>query len=427
MNSDYDSLLQKSSAKHFVLKTSAAEDPSNSLLGQIKQQLNATKDRISRLTQKHGMAKWKAHTAFTHSMKKLPKILADQLAADSICTQAYCKFAEIMLEYPQLVNSINCANEEDSGPAAERRSFHLCESPGGFVSALSHVLDKRHNWDWLMNSLNPYHEYNKASEMLCDDTLIVDNSDKMVFGEDDTGNIFAWTDEFVEKLRNKWKLYLITADGSQDCTDNPKNQELTVAPLIAQEVNIALGCLQKEGNLVLKMFTFFEPDTHNILARLLTNFERVEVFKPASSKPGNSEVYLVSQLKKISDCAAYFANHQINWINFNLSTCNYLSAIQGVCGAEIDRKKIQWIIQSTITHSLFCTASLLLKHGCERVSDLCQVRDLPNTSSMDSLNCWQLTKGQWIDLLIEIFQQNQPLIHSSSAKKARIEDENPDQ
>lgn len=86
----------------------------------------------------------------------------------------------------------------------------------------------------------------------------------------------------------------MTADGSIDCMDAPQDQEDHVHFLNFAEVVTALRILDEGGNFVLKMFTFFELATINLLFLLNVCFDEVNVFKPVTSKPGNSEVYVIS-------------------------------------------------------------------------------------------------------------------------------------
>ena len=44
---------------------------------------------------------------------------------------------------------------------------------------------------------------------------------------------------------------------------------------------------------MLKMFTMFESETVCLMYLLSICFQQVEVFKPATSKEGNSEVYVI--------------------------------------------------------------------------------------------------------------------------------------
>lgn len=87
---------------------------------------------------------------------------------------------------------------------------------------------------------------------------------------------------------------MVTADGSIDCMDAPGKQEEIVTFLHFAETVAALRILANGGNFVLKMFTFFEADSICLLFLLNNCFDHVHVFKPVTSKQGNSEVYLIS-------------------------------------------------------------------------------------------------------------------------------------
>ncbi|XP_029773746.1 cap-specific mRNA (nucleoside-2'-O-)-methyltransferase 2, partial [Suricata suricatta] len=86
---------------------------------------------------------------------------------------------------------------------------------------------------------------------------------------------------------------LITADGSFDCQGNPGEQEALVSSLHYCEVVTALMTLGNGGSFVLKMFTLFEHCSINLMYLLNCSFDQVHVFKPATSKAGNSEAYVV--------------------------------------------------------------------------------------------------------------------------------------
>lgn len=110
---------------------------------------------------------------------------------------------------------------------------------------------------------------------------------------------------------------MITADGSIDCVQIPQEQENKVADLHIYEVLTALLILEKSGNFIIKMFTFFECSSINILYLLNIVFASVNVFKPATSKAGNSEVYVIclgfNRSKPILD----FVNFLLNKLNDN--------------------------------------------------------------------------------------------------------------
>lgn len=88
-------------------------------------------------------------------------------------------------------------------------------------------------------------------------------------------------------------MWLVTADGSVDCMADPGEQEANVEHLHYCEVLTALSVLNDGGTFVVKMFTFFEDSTISLLYLLNCSFAEVNVFKPSSSKSGNSEVYVI--------------------------------------------------------------------------------------------------------------------------------------
>ena len=74
-----------------------------------------------------------------------------------LCTQAWCKMMEMACSH----NLLQPSPSPEDGVTPCFRSFHLCEAPGGFVSATNHYLCSNYgevDWDWLAITLNPYYE-----------------------------------------------------------------------------------------------------------------------------------------------------------------------------------------------------------------------------------------------------------------------------
>lgn len=90
-------------------------------------------------------------------------------------------------------------------------------------------------------------------------------------------------------------INLVTGDGSVNCQANPNDQESTVAPLHFCEAVFALCALAPGGSLVLKMFTLYEIQSQALLYILGCAFEELSVTKPACSKSGNAETYIVGK------------------------------------------------------------------------------------------------------------------------------------
>lgn len=67
------------------------------------------------------------------------------------------------------------------------------------------------------------------------------------------------------------------------------------------EMVTALGVLARGGNFIIKAFTLFEHPTVCALYLMGCLFTEVHVYKPATSKPGNSETYIIGKGFKVRE------------------------------------------------------------------------------------------------------------------------------
>lgn len=253
----------------------------------LKVSLNTVKNQLS----DKNVQVWHQHTNSTNRAGKV--IAAVRSAANAeICTQAWCKFYEIL-------GSFNLLPEE-ALQNGELNTVHLCEAPGAFITALNHFIKTSEStrycdWSWAASTLNPYHEANGGSTTIADDRLIANTLPWWFFGSDNTGNLMIQNHllELQTFVSNMRRVDLVTADGSFDCQENPDEQEALVASLHYCEVTAALLLLSPGSSFVLKMFTLYEHSSICLLYLLNCCFHSVTVFKPATSKAGNSEVYVV--------------------------------------------------------------------------------------------------------------------------------------
>lgn len=113
---------------------------------------------------------------------------------------------------------------------------------------------------------------------------------------------------------------LVTADGSIDCLQKPDAQEEVTSPLHYCEIitalqalspgnfscttdfvdyhmtlkyNVTLNVVFIGGTFIFKLFTIFEHSTVSLLYLINHLFEEVNIYKPVTSRQGNSEVYAV--------------------------------------------------------------------------------------------------------------------------------------
>ncbi|CAF3816431.1 unnamed protein product [Rotaria sp. Silwood1] len=307
----------------FVENNSIGNDNVSCLLEKlttIKQQLNDVKSLLS----DKDIIDWNRHTAHMNTASTIVPYLREKLNIE-IGTQAWAKMYEILANF----DLINCENNQ------KWITLHLCEAPGAFISALNHFLvthEKTQNieWQWFAQTLNPYYEHDESTVamLIDDDRLIYHTIDEnhWDFGSDNSGNIMNQENinHYISRFQSM-EIRLITADGSFDVQNNPGEQELLVYPLLKTEVYIALSCLMTHGNFILKLFTIFEQVTIDLIYLLYQTFRQISMFKPQTSKKGNSEIYVICMDFNHDKFKNSFSdNHQLNFQSYSLSFLNQL-------------------------------------------------------------------------------------------------------
>ncbi|KAI8491532.1 cap2 mRNA methylation [Branchiostoma belcheri] len=219
---------------------------------------------------------WHEHTNQTNRAGKVISHLK-QTVRPQLCTQAWCKFHEIVCTFPLVSDA--------AVEVGVFSSVHLCEAPGAFITSLNHYLVNRRvdsdNTGDIMSAENLEHLKTFVEEIQPIHLVTADGS---IDCQKNPGE----QESIVSQLH-----YCVTADGSIDCQKNPGEQESIVSQLHYCEVVSALQLLGEGGALVVKKFTMLEPSSACLMYLLNCVFDEVHAFKPATSKSGNSEVYVV--------------------------------------------------------------------------------------------------------------------------------------
>jgi 23S rRNA U2552 (ribose-2'-O)-methylase RlmE/FtsJ len=275
---------------------------------------------------------------FTHVLN----VLRDKI--DKINTEAWKKVRWYINEYDFQVRDpiINRAfykyweiiNEFDifAGYTSEQKILHCAEAPGGFIQGTNIYLQldrqialeqqnmkessldedgftkverkrsaKRDQYRVYTISLNKdlpqLQKYNLPSY----NKNILNRFVYVSFGKDRTGNINNLENiDYMRTIANK-DFYLITADGGFDEGTEFNNKEQLHYSLILNEIYASLKTQQRGGHFILKLFDMFTEPTVHMMYLLSLCFDQVYIYKPKTSRPTNSERYVICKGFKLDN------------------------------------------------------------------------------------------------------------------------------
>ena len=167
---------------------------------------------------------------------------------------------------------------------------HLAEGPGGFMEATYNYRNKHKKYNndiYYGITLKPINnfipDWNKMKDMFKNQNI------KIHYGNlYDSNDVKKYIKLFSEKKSN-----FVTADGGFDVSDNFNNQEINSCQIIYSECIVALHILEFNGCFVCKVFDLFSITMTQILYILYLSFEKIYIYKPDTSRPANSEKYLI--------------------------------------------------------------------------------------------------------------------------------------
>ena len=169
------------------------------------------------------------------------------------------------------------------------KCLFLAEGPGGFLEAIMKYRNNKNDHYYGM-TLRPdtksIPEWKLKKFDLSNITTL--------YGADNTGNLYNLDNTHnLEETLGQNSMDLITADGGFDFSSDFNNQEDQSMKLIRCEVYCALHLLKQGGSLVLKIYDMFNHQTINVMSILKECFQKIHIIKPLTSRPANSEKYLL--------------------------------------------------------------------------------------------------------------------------------------
>jgi 23S rRNA U2552 (ribose-2'-O)-methylase RlmE/FtsJ len=188
----------------------------------------------------------------------------------------------------------------------------LAEGPGSFLQALMYFREKFHNKESkndkyfgvsihsenknvknIADQFIGYHDIKNPGKVNVHKTYGIKES--ATYKTKDNGDLTEFkTISLFKKDIQKTKKWadIVTADGGFEWTDE-NFQEQEAYPLIFGEIVGALNVQAKNGSFVLKLFESFTNVTLKMIYITSSFYEKAFLYKPYTSRPSNSEKYLI--------------------------------------------------------------------------------------------------------------------------------------
>ena len=248
-------------------------------------------------------------------------------------SRSYFKLWEIIHDFNLINNS------------SKIKMAGLAEGPGGFIESMINYRKKFKTickqdlvYAITLKSVDKdIPGWNKANHFLKKNDNVIIN-----YGKDGTGNIYN-IDNIKEFAKNfNHDADLVTADGGFDFSTNFNKQEQSSLRIIFCEIVTALTIQKKGGSFVCKIYDSYTKVSVSFLYLLSMLYDYVYITKPFTSRPANSEKYVVCKgfkgipdtlLKKlhiIVSCWDNIANDNFIYeiIDYNCIPTNFINMVK---------------------------------------------------------------------------------------------------
>uniref|UniRef100_A0A7N4NR56 Cap-specific mRNA (nucleoside-2'-O-)-methyltransferase 1 n=1 Tax=Sarcophilus harrisii TaxID=9305 RepID=A0A7N4NR56_SARHA len=163
-------------------------------------------------------------------------------------------------------------------------------------------------------------------------------------------NITAFRN-FVLDNTDRKGVHFMMADGGFSVEKQENLQEILSKQLLLCQFLTGLSVIRTGGHFVCKTFDLFTPFSVGLIYLLYTCFERVSLFKPVTSRPANSERYVVCKSLKsgIDDVREYLfkVNNRLNQLRKSELDVNLVVPLDVIKG---DPEFTDYMIRSNESH-----------------------------------------------------------------------------
>lgn len=167
-------------------------------------------------------------------------------------------------------------------------SLHLAEAPGGFVQA---TLKRTRNLIdcYTISLIDKNDDVPKYHKEIFNHSKVT-----VLTGQDNTGNLYNNTNlKHIGNLLKNKNVSFVTGDGGINDNGDFNSKEIDNTRLLVSQVYTMLLVLKSGGDFVVKIFDTFTKPTIDIIYILTCIFQECYIVKPCTSRPTNSEKYMV--------------------------------------------------------------------------------------------------------------------------------------
>lgn len=254
----------------------------------IKRSLSLLKDKIGR-----HQSEWDVYKTAVNPYEMVytapPCVVCPDGLMKHPISRAFYKLWELVQSNAEIKKVI-----EDPLP---KRFAYLAEAPGSFVEAIVTGRQK-----WSEGSGGDHHvgitlssERRSIPHWKLQWSWMRHFNVTLCRGRDGTGDItnIANLEDMVNTCGGDGTCDLVTGDGGFDFSSNFNEQESQMIKLLASQVLTASRLLKLDASCIIKVFDAFNSDTKNLIGRFLDQFENYIICKPKTSRPANSERYMI--------------------------------------------------------------------------------------------------------------------------------------
>ena len=249
---------------------------------------------------------WDIYKKYTNSYEYIHSIIQTKKKSVSKykpLSRSYFKMVELVNEFQLLPESygytqpsVNIfSKKKNVGKLDETpiRTFHLAEGPGGFIEAVVNMRKMPADSYIGMTILDEYGDHSIPAWKKSEFFMYSNPNVSIEKGADGTGDILSIVNFDHCSAKYASSMDFVSADGGFDFSTDFNKQETQIVRLLFAQIAFALTIQKRDGNFVLKIFDCFHAATIDLLYLLASFYKTVYISKPQTSRPGNSEKYVV--------------------------------------------------------------------------------------------------------------------------------------